>query len=309
MRKFHIFIFFISVQLLAQQDSYLSLVQFQMPLINPAYAGAEGDQLFSIHSRSQWANMDMSPRTLSMVYSVARKKNVGLGLSVVSDELFIEKQTLVALDFSYKLKLSNDSKLYLGLKGNINSFSADASGLIAYSTAEDPAKRNLSRVTPNIGIGVLYIHKQYWFSLSSPRLFQSKRDAEINVLAQNRIHFYLGAGAQFKLNETVFLEPQVLLRSTQGMPLVAEGIVWGNYKEKVRLGLGFRSSSVRSFKFNVNVNKTIALSYAYDVYRNDILSGMQLNAHEIGIRIGLMSKQQLEELIEVDPNPVDDVIN
>ena len=300
MKKFYIFIFFISMQLCAQQDSYLSLIQFQMPLINPAYAGAEGDQMFSIHSRNQWSNMDMSPRTLSMVYSVARKKNVGLGLSVVSDKLFIEKQTLVALDFSYKLKLNNESKLYLGLKGNINSFHADTSDLIDYSTIEDPAKRNLSRVTPNLGIGILYVHKRNWFSLSSPRLFQSKRDAEIHVLTQNRIHFYLGGGIQFKLNDLVALEPQVLLRSTQGIPMVAEGIVWGSYKEKFRLGLGIRSASVRSYKFNFNINKLIALSYAYDVYGSDVLSGMQLNAHEIGIRFGLNSTKQKEEVIQVD---------
>ena len=61
MKKLCILIFFITVPLQGQQDSYLSLIQYQMPLINPAYAGAEEDQLFSIHSRNQWANIENSP--------------------------------------------------------------------------------------------------------------------------------------------------------------------------------------------------------------------------------------------------------
>lgn len=300
MKKLYILILLITVQLHAQQDSYLSLIQYQMPLINPAYAGAEEDQLFSIHSRNQWANIDNSPRTLSMVYSVATKKNIGLGISVIADELFIEKQTLVSLDFSYKLKLSNESNLFLGLKGNVNSFRADTSGLIAYANEVDPVKRDLSRLMPNFGVGILYLHSKYWFSLSSPRLFKSKRDAEINVLAQDRMHLYMSGGTQFKVSEEINFEPQFLFRSTRGISSVVEGILWGNYNQKLRIGVGFRTAAVRSFKLNFNINKTFALAYAYDVYGSDVLSGMQLNAHEIGLRIGLSSKNEEKSEVESD---------
>lgn len=300
MKNIYILTFLFSIGLYAQQDSYLSLIQYQMPLINPAYAGAEKDQLFSIHSRNQWASIENSPKTLSMVYSVARKKNVGLGISVIADELFVEKQTLVSLDFSYKLKMNNQAHLYLGIKGNVNSFRADTSNLVAYSAENDPSKRNLSRLMPNFGIGLLYVHNKYWFAASSPRLFKSKRDAEINVLAQDRMHVYLSGGSMFKVSEEISLEPQFLYRTTRGMSSVVEGILWGNYNEKLRIGIGFRTAAVKSFKLNFNVNKTLALAYAYDVYGSDVLSGMQLNAHEIGLRIGLTSKNEAESEVEPD---------
>ena len=295
MKKLCILIFFITVQLQGQQDSYLSLIHYQMPLINPAYAGAEEDQLFSIHSRNQWANIENSPRTLSMVYSVAKKKNVGLGISVIADELFIEKQTLISLDFSYKLKLNDDSNLFLGLKGNVNSFRADTSELIDYGNQVDPAKRDLSRLMPNFGVGIFYVHNKYWFAISSPRLFRSKRDPEINVLAQDRMHLYMSGGTQFKVSEELNLEPQFLFRSTRGMSSVVEGILWGNYNQKLRIGVGFRTASVRSFKLNFKINRTIALAYAYDVYGGGMLSGMQLNAHEIGLRICPRIKKEVQK--------------
>jgi len=303
MKKFYLLTFLIVFQLRAQQESYLSLLNYQMPLVNPAYAGAEVDHLFSIHSRNQWANIENSPRTLSMVYSVANSKNVGLGISVIADELFIEKQTLVSLDFSYKLKLNDQAHLFLGLKGNINSFRADTSELIAHASEVDPSQKDLSRLMPNFGVGFLFKHDKYWIAASSPKLFKSKRDAEINLLAQDRLHYYLSGGTQFKINDEIALEPQFLIRGTRGLNSVVEGILWGNYRDKFRLGIGLRTAAVRSFKFNFNLNKTLALAYAYDVYANGALAGMQLNAHEIGLRISLTSKKEGDTLKEIPVDP------
>ena len=62
----------------AQQDAYLSLYQFNMPLINPAYAGAEGKHVIALNSRNQWSNAEDSPKTTAFSYSVAGGKNVGI---------------------------------------------------------------------------------------------------------------------------------------------------------------------------------------------------------------------------------------
>ena len=98
MKKHFIFLLFVSVQLIAQQDTYLALIDYQMPLINPAHAGADG-QAFNFNSRNQWASIDQSPKTISFAYSLARGNNVGLGISVISDEVLLKNKLLCRLIF------------------------------------------------------------------------------------------------------------------------------------------------------------------------------------------------------------------
>jgi len=47
MKKYLIYILLISSWVSAQQDAYFSLLEYQMTLVNPAYAGAEGNQILS----------------------------------------------------------------------------------------------------------------------------------------------------------------------------------------------------------------------------------------------------------------------
>ena len=93
-----------------------------MNIINPAYAGADGEDVLSVTSRNQWLSIDKAPRTLVMSFSSARKDNLGIGVSIESDKIFIEQQTFLYLDFSYKLQIDETTNLFLGLKGGGNYF-------------------------------------------------------------------------------------------------------------------------------------------------------------------------------------------
>ncbi|MDA8658166.1 type IX secretion system membrane protein PorP/SprF, partial [Flavobacteriaceae bacterium] len=113
-------LFFIGLALVplisfSQQESYYTLYRFNMNVINPAYAGALGKNVFAFTSRRQWSSMEDAPSTLAFSYSSERENNVGLGFSVVSDKVFIEQQTFAYADFSYKLDMES-TQLYLGLK-------------------------------------------------------------------------------------------------------------------------------------------------------------------------------------------------
>ena len=115
-RLFKIIVIFLPMLIYSQQQSYLTLYRYQMNIINPAYAGAEGKDVLSLTSRNQWMNIDNAPRTLVMSFSSERKKNVGLGISIESDKVFIEKQTFMYIDFSYKLQINETTKLSLDLR-------------------------------------------------------------------------------------------------------------------------------------------------------------------------------------------------
>lgn len=309
MRKSIVYVLFlVSLSGYAQQNGYFSLSQYQMNMVNPAHAGVEADKLFSIVSRNQWASIDDGPKTLAMSYSEARNNNVGLGISVISDQIFIEKQTLVTVDFSYKLKMYNEALLYLGLKGGMNSFQANTIPLTSYSNQSDPAQKDLSRLTPNIGVGLYYTHNNFWLSAALPRLFNAKRDEEIALQAQDRVHTYINIGRKIPLPANLAVTPELIYRKASGIDPVVEGIIWGNYQEKVHLGVGFRTASVVSLKFNVALNEMFSFAYSYDTYGSERFSGLQLNAHELGLTIRLKSKAGIEEQIKNETSEEDKAI-
>ena len=271
----------------AQQDAYMSLYQLNMPLINPAYAGAEGKHVLSLTNRNQWSNAEDSPNTIALSYSSAVGKNVGLGISVVSDKIFIEKQTMFAIDFSYKLKLNNDGAVFLGIKAGGNSYNANPNPLSTFTQIPDPAKKSLSRFNPNMGVGFLLKMGQIWFSGSMPRLFNPKRDDDIEIQSRDRIHTYLAAGAMFSFNDKFTLKPNLMYRNIKGIGAVTDLGVKGAYINRFELGLSIRTGSIFSVQALVNINEGFSLGYAYDTYGVDQLSGLNFKAHEVAIRFKL----------------------
>ena len=299
MKKILNFILLLPLFISAQQDAYLSLYQFNMTLINPAYAGAEGMHVISMNSRNQWSNAEDSPKTTALSYSVAGGKNVGLGISVVSDQIFIEKQTNITADFSYRLTLANDAALFLGIKAGGNSYSADPSQLRSYRPEIDPVKKPLNRFNPNMGVGFYYQSSNYWFSGAMPRLFNAKRDGDVEIQSRDRIHTYLAAGAMFSFNDTFTLKPHLMYRKTKGIGAVTDLGIKAVYSSRFELGLSARTGSIFSLQALVIVNENFSLGYAYDTYGDDQLSGINFKAHEIALRFKFGSPP--EDPIEEEP--------
>ena len=60
---------FVSINAACQQETYYSLYQYNMHVINPAFAGTQDGDLITILNRNQWAGIEGAPKTLSMSYS------------------------------------------------------------------------------------------------------------------------------------------------------------------------------------------------------------------------------------------------
>ena len=299
-RFFFLILFFIPLSLVSQQDSYLSLYRYNMLLVNPAFSGAEGKHVISLTSRNQWSDTESSPKTTALSYSVASGKNVGLGISVLSDKIFIENQTTITADFSYRLTLSNDAAIYLGIKAGGNSYSSDPSLLRGYNSEIDPLKNSLSSFNPNLGIGFLYQSPDFWVSGSMPRLFNSKRDSnDLVIQSRDRVHIYLAGGVNFSINDKFSLKPNLMFRKTKGINSVTDiGLKMG-YLNIFEIGFSSRTGSIFSSQVIVNVNENLSLGYAYDTYNNDQLSGTSLKAHEIAMRFKFGSPP--EDPVEEEP--------
>ena len=284
-------LFFIGLALVplisfSQQESYYTLYRYNMNVINPAYAGALGKNVFAFTSRRQWSSMQDAPSTLAFSYSSERANNVGLGLSVVSDKVFIEQQTFAYVDFSYKLDMES-TQLYLGLKAGGNFYSADPIALSAYSASSDPAQQQLSRFNPNVGAGALLKGELFWASFSIPRLFNVKRESDnLAVTAKDRMHSYLGGGVDLPIGSGLLVKPSVMLRKVKGLPVTTDFTGILSWQNQFDVGISYRSSSSFALLSVISLGG-FDIGYAYETPTASSLSQLNLKTHEIVLRINL----------------------
>jgi type IX secretion system PorP/SprF family membrane protein len=258
-----------------------------MNVINPAFAGADASNMLSFTSRSQWASVEDAPNTLALAFSSARKNNVGLGISLVSDKVFIEQQTFAYIDFSYKLQMSGESALFLGLKAGGNFYSADPTSLIAYRKMMDPTQVSLSRLNPNVGAGAYFKSPSYWISFSIPRLFNVKRESDnLAVTAKDRVHTYLGGGVDLPVSEGIFIKPSLMIRKVKGLPATADLTGMVSWQNQFDIGLSFRTNSSMALMSMISLGM-FDVGYAYETPTDNGLSQLNLRTHEIVLRINL----------------------
>src|SRR5215831_9926609 len=100
----------------AQQNPHYTQYMYNMNVINPAYAGSKDHLSGGVLYRNQWVGLDGAPTTFSLVGSSPVGKNVGVGLSMVADNIGPVSEKDVYADFSYTLNLGGEHRLALGLK-------------------------------------------------------------------------------------------------------------------------------------------------------------------------------------------------
>ncbi|MDB4270453.1 PorP/SprF family type IX secretion system membrane protein [Flavobacteriaceae bacterium] len=290
---FFIGLAFIPLIVFSQQESYYTLYRYNMNVINPAYAGALGKNVFAFTSRRQWSSMQDAPSTLAFSYSSERENNVGLGLSVVSDKVFIEQQTFAYVDFSYKLDMES-TQLYLGLKAGGNFYSADPRALSTYSPT-DPAQQELSSFNPNVGAGAFLKGEIFWASFSIPRLFNVKRENDnLAVTAKDRVHSYLGGGVDLPIGSGLLIKPSVMMRKVKGLPVTTDFTGMLSWQNQFDVGISYRTSSAFGLLALVSLSG-FDIGYAYETPAVSSLSQLNLKTHEIVLRINLGEGDQSTE--------------
>ena len=101
----------------AQQDPQYTHYMYNMNVINPAYAGSTGALSLGILGRKQWADVNGAPSTLTFGAHYPLGKRVGMGLSMIADEIGPAKEQNIYADVSYTISTSMEGRLAFGLKG------------------------------------------------------------------------------------------------------------------------------------------------------------------------------------------------
>jgi len=96
-------------------------------------------------------------------------------LSVVNDKIGPTNTTSAYGDITYRLKVSENAKLGIGIKAGINMFAGDFQGLSTSDPGTDGVfQENLqTKLSPNFGVGLYLDGNDYFVGLSAPNLLEN----------------------------------------------------------------------------------------------------------------------------------------
>ncbi|MBO6608068.1 type IX secretion system membrane protein PorP/SprF [Psychroserpens sp.] len=271
MKKFYIIIvLLIATQVYGQQDPQYTQYMYNMNVINPAYAGSRENLSFGLLYRSQWAGLDGAPKTGTFFGHLPVGEKVGLGLSIISDEVGPIRETNAYADFSYTLNLGGAHKLAFGVKAGATFHDIGLAGL-ALIDPNDPFFQNINTTTPNIGAGFFYYTDNYYLAASVPNILNSVHlDANGNKLGSEESHYFITGGYVFQLSENTKLKPSFLVKSSFDAPTSFDVNLNALFFEKLEIGGSYRLDDSFSGLINFAVTPTVRIGYAYDAVTSDI---------------------------------------
>ncbi|TCK68061.1 type IX secretion system PorP/SprF family membrane protein [Winogradskyella wandonensis] len=273
----------------AQQQPNYALYRYTMNAINPAYAGADGVSRLTANFRSQWINIEDAPETQTLFFETSLNDKVGLGLSIVNDDVFANENTSFVIDFSYKLQLNETTDVFLGLKGGGSVYNFISSDLSINGFPPDPAQGNIDNgFRPIIGAGAYLVHDKYFISLSIPSILLNERvnlnsDGVVTTVNE-KTHFYLSGGYNFDISSDWEFRPSTMVRAVSGSPLSADLTAAFRYNERFELAPMYRTDGGWAGTMMFNLSDWMDLGYAYEGSSRQVLNDSNDGTHEVMVR-------------------------
>ncbi|SNR26446.1 type IX secretion system membrane protein, PorP/SprF family [Maribacter sedimenticola] len=256
----------------AQQDAQYTQYMYNTVAVNPAYAGNRGVLSIAALHRSQWVGIDGAPTTQTLNIHTPISQRVGLGLSIVNDEIGngTNQDTYFDAVFSYTVPTSEFGKLSFGLKAGGHLLNIDFNQLRNYDPSSAAVGQNNidKRFSPNFGAGIYYHTEEFYAGISVPNILETEHfdssGSSASFIAQERMNIYFISGYIFEINPDVKLKPAILFKAVEGAPLQADLSATVLLNDKVSLGAAYRWDAALSGLVGFQLNDKIMLGLAYD---------------------------------------------
>lgn len=276
----------------AQQEVSYSLYRYHFNLINPAATGTQGAPFLNMSLRTQWVGIEDAPETQAISIGRPHSNNrLGTGFSIINDKTFIENQTQLFLDFSYRLPMDNNRSFYLGLKAGGTSIRLKTQGLQTYgSSIADPLLQSTTSFVPNFGVGFYYLSDRFFLSVSIPRLLQTKRfrlENEQVTVAADRPHLFASAGLRLPLSSDWKFTPTVLLSYVEAAPIALLMDASFSFQDQFDFGVQYTRSGGIGGIASLKISDGFQLGYAYVTSAVDQINQFSSGTHEVVLKVKL----------------------
>ena len=255
-----------------QVKENMLMERFNMNAFNPAYVGSDGREV-SFTTRSTWSKgvKDALPKTNYFYYGGNPKKNLSLGLSVLSNKVYIDRRNQYTADASkYRLEMGGGTKLfYLGgdIKAGAGSNNTDIDGLKRITNEPNASIAATSNsIFPIFGFGALLKSEKFYISASIPNFLNpGKFVKDDSFVGSEKPNTYLLAGTSF--NTGIFnskLNPFVsakLIPDGENQTHIGATLGFGDI---IEIGTGYKSTGYTNALLMIKTKFGIIIAFAYD---------------------------------------------
>lgn len=275
----------------AQQAPLYTHYMYNTLSVNPAYAGSRDAFTVTGLHRSQWVDFKGAPVTQTLtMHTPLKNENIGVGLAFTNDKIGPTNNTTIFGDFAYRIRLNAMSKLALGVSAGVSVFQADLNSLELDNPNDPVYQDNISnRTTPNFGFGAYYSRERFYVGLSAPNLMQNNysvvnRTDDEALVAKEKRHYFLIAGAVFILSEHLAFKPTTMIKVTSAAPIQADLTATFIIVQKLHLGAMCRTGDAVGVLAGFDITRQLHLGYSFDWSYGLETSRYNYGSHELMLR-------------------------
>lgn len=275
----------------AQYDPMFSQYMNNEMFINPAYAGSRDYiSTFALY-RNQWVGIEGAPITQTFtIHAPLKSKKIGLGLSLMNEEIGVTKKFSVLGTYAYRLPVSEDGTLSFGLQGGFTSLQENLSELSpADGVNIDPLflSDTPTKLAPKAGFGLYYTKPDYYIGWSIPRLIESYIDPINNYDVNSKVNFknwhnYITVGYIFPVSDNVKLKPTIMTKAVYGAPVEWDFNINALINELIWIGASYRTGDAIALISTLHVTPQFRVGYSYDYTLTEI-GDHTSGSHEISL--------------------------
>lgn len=263
----------------AQQDPQFSQNMWNRLQPNAGFAGSSGGICATLLGRHQWVGFPGAPKTyLLNVDGYISAIHGGLGLSVISDNIGVNRGIAAKISYAYQMNVGS-GKLGIGVDAGILQNALDHTKLNP-AQQQDPniPTASASSLIPDFGLGFYYqIPEKLYFGLSTTHLVPGKLkygNTEWNLAR----HYYLMAGYTYNASQKFDLLPSVFIKS-DGRATQFDVNLTAMYNKLVWLGASYRLQDAAVAMAGVQI-KNFRIGYSYD-FNTSKLNAYNGGTHEL----------------------------
>ena len=246
MKRSLFYILIILSEFLFAQESSLIFNRFHLSVFNPAYTGVEGPAI-NLNTRAQWIGLEDAPLTNNLIVHFAEKKNATIGLTIQNDRVFVENKTLLTLDYSYRLQLSDNSNLSLGLKAGGMLFNVDTNNIPRIFSVPNQSVSSLGNYfSPVLGVGLSFFSKNIFLGVAVPGLLNKiglNKNKDWELTSRDFTYLHLSGGFNLNLSDKFTVKPSVNYRYIPIGSDLINSILEFDYGDRFSLGSLFTNNN------------------------------------------------------------------
>lgn len=306
----YIVVICLSSALHAQQENLSTQFAFNNISINPAFSGFEKENKISASHRTQWAGLQGAPENQFLSYSTGKTGSVhAWGAILRRDAAGIQERFEMKAAYSFELKFDKRS-IYLAPSFSVRRYNLDFTDprLFAPDGFTPDAfieRERVSSTRMNVGIGILYTHKNFFAGFSIPAFSENgiRKTGNESIRSEEKRHIYGMLGGTVPINEKWDYRPSSLFKISENTPYNLDILNMLSYKSRLFLGINLRSGGSGDTMLEsldaiagIQINDKLFASFSYD-YTLSELNDVSNGSVEIMLQYCFNQQEKSESII------------